>query len=161
MNEVFFYLFAAFSVVFAIGAVTAKNVIRGGIFLLGSFVSLAAVYFSAGAEFVGIVQIIVYGGAIIVLYLFALMTIEPKNFKQEKLKAGSIAAGSVLSFTLLILIVLWGNSLKGEVKPVISGAKELAAPLFFKFLLPFEAISVLLLIATVGAVAIGRREDGS
>ncbi len=161
MNEVFFYLFAALSVVFAVGAVTAKNVIRGGVSLLGSFVSLAAVYFSAGAEFVGIVQVIVYGGAIIVLYLFALMTIEPKNLKQERLKAGSVAVGGLLALLLLILMVYWGSSIEGEIKPAISGAKELAAPLFFKFLLPFEAVSILLLIATVGAVAIGRRENGS
>ena len=161
MNAVFFYLFAALSVAFAVGAVTAKNVVKGSVSLLGAFVSLAAVYFSVGAEFVGIVQVIVYAGAIVVLYLFALMTIDLKKLKKEKLKLGYIAAGGALSIAVALLSVLWGSSLSGKVTPQVSTAKELALPLFFKFLLPFEVVSVLLLVATIGAVAVGRREDDS
>ena len=158
MNEVFFYLFAGLSVAFAAVAVTAKNIIRGGVALLGSFVALGAVYFTAGAEFVGIVQVIVYGGAIVVLYLFALMTMDLKKMKEDPFRAGSVAIGSFLSLAVIVLLITGGLTVGGEVEPQISGATEIAMPLFYKFLLPFEIVSVLLLVATIGAVAIGRRD---
>ena len=159
MNEVFFYLFGFLSVVLALLAVTQRNVIRGGVFLLGSFVSLGAVYFASGAEFIGIVQVIVYGGAIIVLYLFALMTMDLKKVREEPLSLGFVSLGGFLSGILFLLIVYGLANLGGVPKVEISGAKELASPLFYKFLLPFEVISVLLLVATIGAVAVGRREE--
>jgi len=158
MNEVFFYLFGALSVVLAAVSVISKNVVRGGVALLGCFVSLGALYLSVGAEFIGIVQVIVYAGAIVVLYLFALMTMDLSKMEREPFRIGSFLAGGVLSTLLAISFILAGFKLFGEVKVQISGAKELAEPLFFKYLLPFEIVSVLLLVATIGAVAVGRRD---
>ena len=159
MNAVFFYLFAALTVAFAAVAVTARSVVRGGVALLGSSVSLGAVYFVAGAEFVGIVQVIVYGGAIIVLYLFALMTMDFSSLKSEPFRAFAVAIGGILSVAIVAFMIAGGLAISGNVSSAISGAKDIALPMFFKFLLPFEVISVLLLIATIGAVAIGRRES--
>ncbi|TCK05412.1 NADH-quinone oxidoreductase subunit J family protein [Phorcysia thermohydrogeniphila] len=159
MSEVFFYFFSVLSIVFAAVAVTSQNIIRGGVALLGCFVSLGAVYFTVGAEFLGIVQVIVYGGAIIVLYLFALMTMDLASLKSEPFKAFLVAAGGLLSVVTAFLLLTGGMVLTKDFKPSISGAEDLALPMFFKFLLPFEVVSVLLLIATVGAVAIGRRES--
>ena len=160
MREVFFYLFAFLSVAFAVVSVTHRNVIKGGLSLLASFVALGAVYFTAGAEFIGIVQVIVYGGAIVVLYLFALMTMDLKSFGKEPLRTVSLAVGGAVSLFLLLSILYAGYSFyEGSVPATISGAKELALPLFYRFLLPFEVVSVLLLVATVGAVAVGRREE--
>jgi len=160
MREVFFYLFAFLSVAFAVISVTHKNVIKGGVSLLASFVSLGAVYFTAGAEFIGIVQVIVYGGAIVVLYLFALMTMDLRSFGREPLRVISLAAGGTISL-IIFLSVLYGGLkfTSGSIRTAISGAGDIALPLFYKFLLPFEVVSVLLLVATVGAVAIGRREE--
>ncbi len=160
MREVFFYLFAFLSVVFAVVSVTHRNVIKGGLSLLASFVALGAVYFTAGAEFIGIVQVIVYGGAIVVLYLFTLMTMDLKNFGKEPLRTISLAAGGAISLFLLFSILYAGYRFYGgSIPATVSGAKELALPLFYRFLLPFEVVSVLLLVATVGAVAVGRREE--
>jgi NADH-quinone oxidoreductase subunit J len=159
MSEVFFYLFGLLSVAFAALAVGSKNLIRGGVALLGSFVSLGGLYFTVGAEFIGIVQVIVYGGAIIVLYLFALMTMDLKKMREEPIRLTSVAAGGALSLALLGILIYGAFSFFGSVKPAVSGAKTLALPLFYKFLLPFEVVSVLLLVATVGAVAVGRREE--
>ena len=160
MREVFFYLFAFLSVAFAIVSVTHRNIIKGGLSLLASFVALGAVYFTAGAEFIGIVQVIVYGGAIVVLYLFALMTMDLKSFGKEPLRAVSLAAGGAISLFLLFSVLYAGYRFYGgSIPAAVSGAKELALPLFYRFLLPFEVVSVLLLVATVGAVAVGRREE--
>lgn len=158
MNDVFFYLFATISVVFAVIAVTAKNVVRAGVSLLGSFVALGTVYFTLGAEFVGIVQIIVYAGAILVLYLFTLMTMDLKKLKETHLRAIPVVVGSFLSLAVTVLLLAAGFTVSGIVKPQISGAEEIAVPLFHKFILPFEVVSVLLLIATIGAVAVSRRD---
>ncbi len=159
MKEILFYLFGVISAVLALLSVTSKNVIKGGVALLGSFISLGAVYFTVGAEFVGIIQVIVYGGAIIVLYLFALLTMDVKKIAEEKVRGSSAAAGAFLSILLMILLLLEASKIAGKVKPAVSGAKELALPLFFKYLLPFEIVSILLLVATIGAVAIARREE--
>jgi len=160
MREVFFYLFAALSVAFAVISVTHKNVIKGGLSLLASFVALGAVYFTSGAEFIGIVQVIVYGGAIVVLYLFALMTMDLKSFGKEPIRALSLAVGGAVSLILFISVLYAGYKFYGGSLPAkISGAEEIALPLFYRFLLPFEIVSVLLLVATVGAVAVGRREE--
>jgi len=159
MNEVFFYFFAVLSLVFGLVAVTSRNIVRGGVALLGCFVSLGAVYFTVGAEFLGIVQVIVYGGAIIVLYLFALMTMDFATLKSEPIKMAVVAVGGALALTTSLLLLVGSSGIAESVKPFISGAEDIAVPMFFKFLLPFEAVSVLLLIATVGAVAVGRRED--
>lgn len=160
MREVFFYLFAFLSVAFAVISVTHKNVIKGGVSLLASFVSLGAVYFTAGAEFIGIVQVIVYGGAIVVLYLFALMTMDLKSFGKEPLRTLSVAVGGAISLILFASILYAGYKFYSSgITAGISGAEEIALPLFYRFLLPFEVVSVLLLVATVGAVAVGRREE--
>ena len=159
MEELFFYLFGFLSVAFALAAVLQRNVIKGGVALLGSFVSLGAVYFASGAEFIGIVQVIVYGGAIIVLYLFALMTMDLERMKKEPLRLGFVSAGGFLAGVLFLMIVYAGLKLSVEVKPAVSTAGEIAMPLFYRFLLPFEVVSVLLLVATIGAVAVGRREE--
>jgi NADH-quinone oxidoreductase subunit J len=159
MRELFFYLFGILSVFFALISVTNRNIVRGGVSLLASFVSLGAVYFTLGAEFIGIVQVIVYGGAIVVLYLFALMTMDIKSFKKEVFKPFYLSVGGFISLIILSIILLSSTKFPSiEIKEKISGAHELAHLLFFKFLLPFEVVSVLLLVATVGAVAIGRRE---
>ncbi len=159
MKEFFFYLFGLLSVAFGLLAVVQRNVIKGGVALLGSFVCLGAVYFTAGAEFIGIVQVIVYGGAIIVLYLFALMTMDLEKMRGEPLRLGFISLGGFLSAILFALIVYGLSNLEGALNPSVSGAKELALPLFYRFLLPFEVVSLLLLVATIGAVAVGRREE--
>ena len=159
MNGLFFYLFGFLAVAFGLTAVLQRNVIKGGVALLGSFVSLGAVYFTSGAEFIGIVQVIVYGGAIIVLYLFALMTMDLEKMREEPLRLGFVSAGGFLSGVLFLLIVYGAMSLEGTPPLTVSGAKELASPLFYRFLLPFEVVSVLLLVATIGAVAVGRREE--
>ena len=159
MKEVFFFFFGFLSAAFAIMAVLNRNLIKGGVSLLASFVSLAGVYFSVGAEFIGIVQVIVYGGAIIVLYLFALLTMDIKSMKAEPLRLSFLFAGGFLSGALFLLILYAGLFLKGSLSSRISTAYDLAHPLFYKFLLPFEVVSVLLLVATIGAVAVARREE--
>ncbi len=159
MKEVFFFFFGLLSAVFALMAVLNRNLVKGGVSLLASFVSLAGVYFTVGAEFIGIVQVIVYGGAIIVLYLFALLTVDLKSMKAEPLRLSFLFAGGVLSGALFLIILYAGFFLEGSLSSNVSGASDLARPLFYRFLLPFEVVSVLLLVATIGAVAVARREE--
>jgi NADH-quinone oxidoreductase subunit J len=138
MSEVFFYFFSVLSLVFGAVAVTSQNIIRGGVALLGCFVSLGAVYFTVGAEFLGIVQVIVYGGAIIVLYLFALMTMDFATLKREPFKMAVVAAGGTLALITSLLLLVGGLEISKNAKPFVSGAKDIALPMFFKFLYPLK-----------------------
>ncbi len=160
MNFVLFWLFGILTVVFAALSIFSKNVVRGGIALLISFIALAGVYFVLKAEFVAIIQVIVYGGAILVLYLFAILMLDLSDMEKEKFKFGMMAVGGITSVAVVFLTVLLG--MKGKYatgKLLTVGAKPIGKAMFFKFLLPFEVVSVLLLVATIGAIAIGRREN--
>ncbi len=159
MKGLIFFFFSSLTVLFAALSVASKNVVRGGISLLLALAFLGAVYFTAGAEFIGIIQVIVYAGAIVVLYLFALLTMDFKSLKEDSVKPLYLTAGGLLSALIFVLLAVGVYKVKAALTTqTLTGAKELSEPLFFKFLLPFEVVSVLLLVATIGAVAIGRRE---
>ncbi len=160
MTFILFWTFGFLTLLFALISVLSRNVVRGGISLLLSFIALAGVYFVLRAEFVAVIQVIVYGGAILVLYLFAILMLDLKEMEREKLKAGFIATGAILSlFTVLLVAVLGSRGIYAKGKLSVVGAKVIGKLMFSKFLLPFEVVSVLLLVATIGAIAIGRREN--
>lgn len=139
----------------------SKNLVYSAFSLLGAFAGVAGLMILLGADFLGIIQILVYVGGILVLYLFAvLMTAGISDVKLSN----PVASVKVAVPALLLLIILLGKLIYStkwfvaEQTPVAPTTSAIGEALLTNYLLPFELISILLLAALVGAVAAARRE---
>lgn len=165
MSAALFYALGAIAVIAALGVVTMKNPVKCALSLALSFLSLAGIYLLSGAEFIAAIQVIVYAGAVMVLFLFVIMLL---NLGQEIRAAvrSPFLVGSGIALGLLFLlegVLLLGRGLPAKAAVVAEpvGSTELMGRLLFsKYMLAFEAASVLLLVGIVGAVALLRREEG-
>jgi NADH-quinone oxidoreductase subunit J len=168
--DLLFYLFALLAVAGAVGVVTLRNPMYGAISLLLTFLSVAALFLLRQAEFVGIVQIFVYGGGIMVLFLFVIMLVNLHRLPEIHLFGGQSLWAALLS---VMLLVGFGYFIRGyELKPAfiqpevfvtvqgeaLGNSQAVAWNLYTQHLLPFEIASIFLLIAMIGAVVLGRRQ---
>ena len=162
-----FYLFGAIALLGAILMVTARNPLHGVLWLVVSFLGIAGLFGGLGADFLAAIQILVYAGAILVLFLFVIMLLNLRPGDVRKMPAFSLRGGlggfvvGVLGFCgILGAVVLGSGSFTREVSgigPLDGGPAAVAVPLFRDALLPFEVVSVLLLAAIVGSVALTKR----
>jgi NADH-quinone oxidoreductase subunit J len=169
-SDLLFYLFAALTIAGAIGVVTMRNPMYGAISLLLSFLSVAALFLLRGAEFLGMVQIFVYGGGIMVLFLFVIMLVNLHRLPEIKLFGGQSPLAAVIAVLLLaffgyfLIKFQFGPALVRPEAFVLADGQSLgnsqavAWNLYTQNLLPFEIASVFLLIAMVGAVVLGRKQ---
>jgi NADH-quinone oxidoreductase subunit J len=162
--EILFYALSAFAIVSAIMVLVSKNPIHSVLWLILVFFAISGHYILLNAQFLAIVNIIVYAGAIMVLFLFVIMLMNVQSDKepQKKLIAkfiGVLSGGSLL--TLLIALVKQTVQLQGKQVLMKEGTIGLIHPLgkalFSDYVLPFEISSVLFLSAMVGAVIIGKK----
>jgi NADH-quinone oxidoreductase subunit J len=156
-----FYFFAALSVVGGIMMITRKNAVHSAVYLVLTFVSVSAIYILLGADFLFAVQVLVYAGGILVLFLFVIMLVnleEPRRYTGGKLH---LATAVVITFLLFgMLAGLFAREGGGQVLPS-SGQAEgnlqaVGLALFREYMFPFEVVSVLLLVAMIGAIVLGR-----
>lgn len=167
------YVIVALSmIVFSVLAVTTRKILRAATYLLFTLFSAAVVYFMLDYEFLGAVQIAVYAGGIVVLFVFAILLTSRPGDNAERLTSRSKMLGLVAS-VLLVAVTMWGFLTRGaaafNVNPWHAPAPEMAAPDMQaigdtlmgagagQYLLPFEAISVLLLACIIGGVVIARK----
>jgi len=161
MHTLLFIIFAVVCVAAAINLVAQRHPINSALSLIVVMGSLALLYLLLGAEFVAAVQIIIYAGAIMVLFVFTIMLL---NAGEEELTRGSRVAlrfGAPAVAVLvagLAYVLSRGNGL-ANLGDFVGGPKEIGRLLFRDFLLPFEVTSVLILIAIMGAVVLARREE--
>jgi NADH-quinone oxidoreductase subunit J len=171
---ILFYVFAALAVVSALGVVTLRNPMYGALSLLVTFLSVAVLFILRQAEFVGMVQIFVYGGGIMVLFLFVIMLINLHRLPQTKLYAGqaplvalfALVLVAFFAYTFLRLPFSLPDAQPAAFVAAGGGAGDAAAGntqavawnLFTQSLLPFEIASLFLLVAMIGAVVLGRRQ---
>jgi len=165
-----FILFFACALLAVIGAVlliAAREPIHSALALILVMVSLAVLYLLLGAEFIAAVQIIVYAGAIMVLFVFVIMLLNMGVEERTDFSKLAKFAGLPLGFFLLLWMAHWlAHSPAGKVVgtggPAPAGAfptVELSKQLFRPYLLPFEATSILILIAILGAMVLARKEE--
>ena len=161
-----FYLFAAVSVISALLVVSARSPINSVIALIVCFLSIAGHYILLNAQFLAMVHVIVYTGAIMVLFLFVIMllnlnkSVEPQKSLVTRIAA--VAAGGLFLLTLL-------GAIKNGVQIAPAAdfnagtglVKSVGQSLFGPFLVPFEISSVLFLSAMVGVVMLGKKEKAS
>ncbi len=164
MEKYLFYIFGSLAVLTALLVITRKNPVSSALFLVVCLFCLAALYVLLGAHFVAAAQVLVYAGAIMVLFLFVIMLLDLRHNdidvpgRNVALKAaGVFLAGGVL-FLVGREAAMFELSSAGEIPEGFGTVEAVARLLFTDYLLPFELASVLLLAAIVVAVVIAKRE---
>jgi NADH-quinone oxidoreductase subunit J len=160
-----FYFFAAVAVVGGIMMVTRRNAVHSAVYLVLTFVSISAIYVLLGAEFLFAVQVLVYAGGIMVLFLFVIMLVnleEPRRFSGGRLHLGLSTILSLLLFAMLALVFVRNAPKVQTVTPNaqfmggLGNIEAIGMGLYRYYLLPFEAVSLLLLVAMIGAIVLAR-----
>ena len=168
-DVLFFYLIAAVSLITALGVVAARNPVHSGIFLILCFVNIAGIFVMLGAEFLAVIQIIVYTGAILVLVLFVIMLVDPEDLPSfhtaEPLQRYlSFLLGAVLLLEVVAAIVTrtgivgTGTATPENVAAVGGNTQALGRIIYSKYLLAFEVTSLVLTVGVIGAVVLALPE---
>jgi len=164
-QEYAFAVIAAVGAISAIAVVTARNVVHAALYLVVALLSVGATFLLLGAEFAGWVQILIYVGAIVILFLFGLMltkapigrdTLDNQNRWLGVLVGAGIFAGLVFLIQSAFPI---GEAKRFRVLP--STTESVGESMFRNYVLPFEAISFLLLAALIGAIVLARKDEGT
>jgi NADH-quinone oxidoreductase subunit J len=164
MQDAFFYLFAALTLLCGFLVVAnpfTRNPVTSAMFLVLSIVSLAGLFVLLHAFFLAAVQVLVYAGAVMVLFLFVIMLLDLKEETARKFKTFGVVTG-VLSVGALAAIAIRAITTSGVgagLQPRAEGATgTLGRMLFSQYLLPFEIVSVLLLVAMVGVILLSKKD---
>ncbi len=167
-ESIAFYTLAALILGFAILVITARNTVHSVLFLVVNFLFVAALYVLLGAQFLAVIQVLVYAGGIVVLYLFVVMLVNlkrpPETHKDPHRKSRLAFVLALVLLAEIGVIALWGY-----VRPVVPAApltpmsasqniEQVGWLLYTNYLIPFEVASMLLLVAMVGAIVLARRE---
>jgi NADH-quinone oxidoreductase subunit J len=166
MEILIFIILATVAVSCSIMVISQRSAVSSAIFLIATMITLALLFLLLNSPFLAAVQVIVYAGAIMVLFLFVIMLLNLRRdeFGPEKRKAQRFF-GILFVFLLLIgiaTIIEWGMSGSESAQTVSmytapAGVEPLAQLLFTKYLLPFELASILLLVAIIGAIVMAKR----
>ena len=160
-QNITFGLLAAASVIAALRVVTTKNVVHAALYLVVVLGSVAAIYILLAAEFVAAVQLLVYVGAIVVLFLFGTMLTRAPIGRDVELDNDQKWLAVLVSLFLLGVLVAVLADAFGDRHihfTAVQKTADVANSIFSPYLIPFEVVSVLLLAALVGAVALARRD---
>jgi len=158
-----FWIFAAILVFAALRVVTTRNPVHAALWLVLAFFSAAAIWLTLGAEFLAITLVLVYVGAVMVLFLFVVMMLDVnfedlrKHFRSY-IPVGATVGALVLVEMVLVIVSGAGAAGEGPAVPAGSNTKALGRVLYTDYVYPFELAAVLLLIAIIAAIAITHRK---
>jgi NADH-quinone oxidoreductase subunit J len=164
MQDAFFYIFAALTLLCGFLVVAnpfSRNPVTSAMFLIVMMACLAGLFVTLHAFFIAAVQILVYAGAVMVLFLFVIMLLDLKEETRRKFNAFGIAAGiiAVGGIAAILVRTIWFSGVGANKQPVLEGSTvALGRELFTNYLLPFEIVSVLLLVAMVGVILLSKKE---
>src|SRR5205814_8620900 len=165
MSPLLFWLFASLTVIFGAAVVINRNPVASALSLVVSFLGLAALFMSLDAYFIGIIQVLVYAGAVMVLFLFIIMLLDLQVEERRRINWLASAGGGLISISLLaqVVAVISNTSLSSRTFPPLGpghldDVREGGLLLFGKYNLPFQVIAVLILVATVGVIVLSKRE---
>jgi NADH-quinone oxidoreductase subunit J len=166
LTQIAFWTFSTLAVLSALGAIFFRNLVYTVLSLISTLIMVSGLFFTMGAELVGALQLLIYAVAIVVFYVLVISTVP--EFKQKavdgKYMLLSIPVG-FLMFLELAYVSIYGawksntGIFSPEVINEIGNAKAVGTMLFTKYLFPFEVASLILLVAMIGAIIIGRKED--
>ena len=165
MTDVLFYIFAALTLLCGLLVVAnpfSRNPVTSAMFLVLTIISMAGLFVLLHAFFLAAVQVLVYAGAVMVLFLFVIMLLDLKEEERRRIKkfgliAGLVSVGAIAAIFLKVLVTarpgagLPASTLEGE-------PANLGHLLFTQYLLPFEVVSVLLLVAMMGVILLTKKD---
>ena len=163
-----FYFIAACILGFAVLVVSTKDTVHSVLFLVMDFLFVAALYVMLGAQFLAVIQILVYAGGIVVLYLFVVMLVNlkrPPEAHQDPLRRTKLGFGLAAAVLAEVgVIMAYGSArpapagVAAQGMPVSGNTEQIGWLLYTSYLIPFEIASMLLLVAMVGAIILAKRE---
>jgi NADH-quinone oxidoreductase subunit J len=164
LNSILFYFFSALAIASGILMVTRRSVVHAAVFLITTLLATAGIFLQLQAEFLFIVQVILYVGGIMVLFVFVIMLVNLDvsmrlvQFNRQWFVAGALA----LVLAAQVLFAVWAGrtslrlpAMQVDISP--KNTEAVADALFSKYMLPFEIASILLLVAMIGAVVMAKR----
>jgi NADH:ubiquinone oxidoreductase subunit 6 (subunit J) len=162
-EEGIFYVVAAAVVLGGVGVVVARNVVHAALFLIMALLAVAGVFLLLSADFLAIVQILIYGGAVTILVLFAMMLTRVQDMPQAldgpQRPLAAVAAGMFLGLSIFSIVTTQGPWQDKEVITAVP-LEALGEMLFRNWAVPFEVASLVLMVALVGAIILARGEEG-
>ncbi len=166
LELILFFVFAIIAAVSAILMITRSNPVISALFLILNFAALAGLYLLLNAQFIAVTQVIVYAGAIMVLFLFVIMLLKPEHEKlfsiHPKIKVFAVVIAALVFLQLVYMIFLSNPSSSanpGVAASVKAGTiEEIGKELYTNYILPFEAAGYLLLAATIGALVLAKKK---
>jgi NADH-quinone oxidoreductase subunit J len=160
MQDLLFYLFAALTLMCGALVILNRNPVNSAMFLVLTIISMSALFVLLHAFFLAAVQVLVYAGAVIVLFVFVIMLLDLKEEQRRAIK--KLGAGAGLASVAAIAYVFWHSLAHSNLPAAPAGAEggtlELGRLLFTSYTLPFEILSVLLLVAMVGVILLSKKD---
>ncbi len=166
VEHVVFYILATLAVSSAVLVVLQKRAVYSALSLIVCLAAVAGLFFQLGSQFIAAIQVIVYAGAIMVLFVFVIMLLDPESefFKGKGLQQLSYWAIPLAIFFALLLLQAFPDFIKSAQEasretPVQGSVQDVGRLLFREYVLPFEVTSILILVAILGAVVLTKRDD--
>ena len=165
-----FYTLAALILGFGVLVVTARNTVHSILFLVADFLCIAALYVLQGAQFLAVIQVVVYAGGIVVLYLFVVMLVNlkrpPEAHQDKRRRSGLGVAFSIVVLAEFILIPAFNIAKPASLVPPAPpmgphNVETVGWLLYTDYLIPFELASMLLLVAMIGAIVLTLRTEAA
>jgi NADH-quinone oxidoreductase subunit J len=159
VDQVFFYLISAVVVGAALGTVISNNIVHAALFLVAALLSIAGIYVLLSAEFLALVQVLLYAGGVIVLMLFALMMTRGRDLPQQLSGAQrpfAVIGGGALAVTIAVAAL--GTNWRPNDDITAVPFQAIGESLFSTWAVPFEIASLVLLVALIGAIVLARQE---
>jgi len=168
VNQILFYFFAVLAVLSGALVVTMRNAVHSAIFLITSLLATAGLYLTLNAEFLFVVQIILYVGGIMVLFVFVIMLVNldvalhQVQFNRQAWVAGLLSVALLAELLAALGLARSGNNpmlppMREAATTIGGNTEQIGRMLFTSYVIPFEVASVLLLVALVGAVVMGKK----
>ncbi len=165
MSPFLFWIFALMMLIFGVAVVINRNPVASALSLVMSFLGLAALFMSLDAYFIGIIQVLVYAGAVMVLFLFIIMLLDLRVEEGRRINWLASVGGIAVALILLIQISFVVSHFKIARKTfppltrsAIDDVRNVGALLFSNYNLPLQILGVLVLVATIGVVLLSKRE---
>jgi NADH:ubiquinone oxidoreductase subunit 6 (subunit J) len=159
VTSILFYFIAAFIIFTALKMVLSTNLVHSSLFMAATFIGIAMIYLLLNADYLAVVQVMVYVGAISILFVFGVMLTkrgnmeESSNFNRYKSYGAFVA---IAVFLVFVRIIISGDFVPAEATNVDSTIMAISALLLNDYSVAFEVSSILLLVATIGAIVIGK-----
>ena len=170
LEAIVFYTLAAFTLGFGVLVITARNTVHSVLFLVANFLCVAVLYVALAAEFLAVIQVLVYAGGIVVLYLFVVMLVNLKAIPEARLdprrrsRLGFVLAAALLAEVSAIIVYAGSRTPPAPAAgapaiPLAGNTETVGWLLYTDYLVPFEVASVLLLVAMIGAILLARKQE--